>query len=164
MILDDVFAPKLGIVFCGTAAGPESARRRAYYAHPQNVFWRTLHKVGLTERQFAPEEFRCLADYRLGLSDLAQKTSGTDRKLKPEDFDGKNLEDKVRMHHPAILAFTSKKAAKVFLNRKKIDYGFQEEKIGATRIFVLPSPSAAARRYWDEGRWRELASEWRRED
>jgi len=67
-ILPDVLAPGLSIVFCGTAAGTESARRRAYYAHPQNRFWRVLHEAGLTPRRLAPAEFALLPDFGLGLT------------------------------------------------------------------------------------------------
>lgn len=52
-VLPDVIDHDLSVVFCGTAAGNESARRRAYYAGPGNAFWPTLFKVGLTPRQFS---------------------------------------------------------------------------------------------------------------
>jgi TDG/mug DNA glycosylase family protein len=38
-----------------------------------------------------------------------------------------------------------------------VDYGLMDEKIGDTALFVLPSPSGAARRFWDKKPWRELA-------
>jgi len=49
-VLPDMLAPGLRIVFCGTAVGSASARRRAYYASPGNSFWPTLFRVGLTKR------------------------------------------------------------------------------------------------------------------
>ena len=58
MVLPDVLEPDLDIVFCGTAAGTRSADVGAYFAHPQNRFWRTLAEVGLTPRRLAPTEFR----------------------------------------------------------------------------------------------------------
>jgi TDG/mug DNA glycosylase family protein len=39
-----------------------------------------------------------------------------------------------------------------------VDYGWQPERVGATRLFVLPSPSGQATRFWDEGPWRDLAA------
>ena len=47
-ILPDRLKPGLKLVFCGTAAGRQSALQQAYYAHGQNKFWTTLHKTGLT--------------------------------------------------------------------------------------------------------------------
>src|ERR1700761_4251106 len=80
-VLPDVLAPGLRIVFCGTAAGTESARAGAYYAHPQNRFWRTLHEAGLTPRRFAPAEYHLLPSLGLGLTDIAKFSSGMDREL-----------------------------------------------------------------------------------
>jgi len=51
--LPDLLRPNLDVVFVGTAAGRYSAALGAYYARPSNLFWPTLHKVGLTSlRQF----------------------------------------------------------------------------------------------------------------
>ena len=106
-VLPDVLKPGLAIVFCGTAAGNESARRRAYYAGLGNAFWPTLAKVGLTPCQLAPEEFWNVIT--------------------------------------------------TFLDVKLISYGLLEETVGETRLFVLPSPSGAARGYWNLSHWVDLA-------
>jgi len=37
------------------------------------------------------------------------------------------------------------------------DYGLQRERIGKTRLFVLPSPSGLATRFFDPGIWQTLA-------
>jgi TDG/mug DNA glycosylase family protein len=34
----------------------------------------------------------------------------------------------------------------------------QDERIGSTAVFVLPSTSGAARRYWDESHWHALCA------
>lgn len=157
-VLPDVLEPGLDIVFCGTAAGHESARRRAYYAGPGNAFWPTLFKVGLTPRQFAPEEFRSVLDHGLGLTDLAKGAAGPDARLRPADFDRDGLRTKVLHYAPRVLAFTSKTAAITFLDVKLVPYGLLDEALGETRMFVLPSPSGAARGYWNVSHWFDLAS------
>ena len=43
-ILPDRLKPGLKLVFCGTAAGRQSALQQAYYAHGQNKFWTTLYR------------------------------------------------------------------------------------------------------------------------
>lgn len=156
-VLPDVLAPGLAVVFCGTAAGSESALRRAYYAGPNNAFWPALFKVGLTPRQFAPEEYLQVLRHGLGLTDLAKGVSGSDRMLDKADFSRDELESRVQRYAPGILAFTSKKSAQVFLEQRRVRYGLLETKIGTTRLFVLPSPSGAARGYWDIGHWADLA-------
>ncbi len=54
------------------------------------------------------------------------------------------------------LAFNGKNPARAALERD-VAYGPQEEQIGGAAVWVLPSTSGAARRYWDVGPWRELA-------
>lgn len=155
-ILPDVIEPDLKIVFCGTAVGNASARRGAYYAGPGNAFWPTLYKVGLTPRLFIPEEYRDLLKLRMGLTDLVKEVSGNDCDLSRDGFDRHRLRKLTLEFHPRILAFTSKRAAEEFVGRK-VEYGVLSERVGATVLFVLPSPSGAARRYWSEEPWRELS-------
>jgi len=159
MILPDLLVRGLKVVFCGTAVGPESNRQGAYYAHPGNRFWRTLEEIGLTPRRFAPQEYASLVKLGMGFTDLAKHVAGTDRKLSPEDFDVEQVKEKVRQAQPKILAFTSKTAAKLFLGESEINYGLQSKLIGATKLFVLPSPAGAARRNWNIGPWLDLANE-----
>lgn len=154
-ILPDVLQPGLALVFCGTAAGKRSAAERAYYAHPGNLFWRALHEARITPRQLAPAEFPLLPQFGIGLTDLAKRHSGNDDELPPGAFDVPALQAKIARYAPHMIAFTSKNAARAALGRA-VSYGLQDESIGATRVFVLPSPSGQARGHWDLGPWRAL--------
>ena len=78
-VLPERLRPGLDLVFCGTAAGRQSALTGTYYAHPQNRFWRTLHEVGLTPRLFHPHEYELLWEHGIGLTDIAKFASGMDR-------------------------------------------------------------------------------------
>jgi len=154
-ILPDVLQPGLALVFCGTAAGKRSAAERAYYAHPGNLFWRALFDAGLTPRQLAPSEFPLLPDYGIGLTDLAKRHSGNDNELPRDAFDLPALIAKIERHQPRLLAFTSKNAARAALGHAT-SHGLQNETIGNTRLFVLPSPSGQARGHWDLKPWLAL--------
>jgi len=158
-VLPDVLAPDLRIVFCGTAAGTVSAARGAYYAHPQNKFWRALHAAGLTPRLLAPAEYPLMPSFGLGLTDIAKTVSGMDKEL-PAGALGRlaceAMRARIERFEPAILAFTSLTAGRRFL-RHDATFGPQEERIGQTRLFVLPSPSPAAGWNWDERWWRSLS-------
>jgi len=160
-ILPDVLEPGLLVVFCGSAAGTVSARRGAYYAHPQNRFWATLHEIGLTPRQLAPEEFRTLPRYRLGLTDLAKHVSGSDASLPRDADDPEALRERIRAAAPGVLAFNGKRPAGVFFRHlfgiRTLDYGPQSQTIGATAIVVLPSTSPSARGFWTLSPWLALA-------
>jgi double-stranded uracil-DNA glycosylase len=154
-VLPDVLAQGLRIVFCGTAAGTESARQRAYYAHPQNRFWRVLHEAGLTPRRLAPVEYSMLPDFGLGLTDIAKFASGMDSQL-PRGALGRApcelLFAKIALAAPRILAFTSLTAGRRYLGRGDAGYGLQPEKI------LLPSPSPTANWKWDRAPWLDLAN------
>jgi TDG/mug DNA glycosylase family protein len=160
-VLPDVLEPGLDVVFCGTAAGTVSAKRGQYYAHPQNKFWRTLHALGLTPRLFAPGEYAALAHLGIGLTDIAKHVFGMDGELPPQSL-GRAAADALRAriesHRPRILAFTSLTGGKRVLGPATA-FGEQARTIGATRLWVLPSPSPAAHWNWNESVWRALAQE-----
>jgi len=156
-ILPDILAPGLKLVVCGSAAGTRSAELGAYYAGPGNRFWGTLHRVGLTPRQLNPAEFRDVIAYAIGLTDIAKKTFGADSSLRRADSDAAGLGRKIEIHQPKILAFNGKRAASAFLGGP-VAYGYQPGRdIGGTRIYVAPSTSGAARRFWNEDLWRLVA-------
>jgi TDG/mug DNA glycosylase family protein len=157
--LPDVLLPNLKIVFCGTAAGNRSAASGAYYAQPGNRFWSTLAKVGLTSRLLQPHEFLELANFGIGLTDLVKKASGIDTSLADSDYDIGSFAERMAQFAPKIIAFNGKGAAARFLERRtgKIPNGFQIERVGESRIFVLPSTSGLASRHWQIEPWQELA-------
>jgi TDG/mug DNA glycosylase family protein len=161
-ILPDLLQPGLSLVFCGTAAGRRSAVEGAYYAHPGNLFWRALHAVQLTPRLFAPSEFPLLPALGIGLTDLAKHHMGNDDELPRDAFDVAALRARIERAGPRVLAFTSKAAARAALGRAA-DYGLQAERMRATQLFVLPSPSGQARGHWDLEPWRNLAALVKRE-
>lgn len=158
-VLPDVLQPGLRLVFCGTAASPTSAAVGAYYAHPGNAFWRTLAEVGLTPRQLDPAEFRLLPRYGIGLTDVVKQHAGVDVDLPAGAFDPAGLRAKIRRVAPGAVAFTSKRAAQSFFGQQVVAYGWQAVTVGPTRLYVLPSPSGAARRYWDVSLWQQLADD-----
>lgn len=156
-VLPDVLREGLSLVFCGTAAGKRSAADGAYYAHPGNRFWSALHEAGLTPRRLQPSEFPLLPSFGIGLTDVAKLHSGNDSELPRDAFDAVGLIEKIERCQPRVLAFTSKAAARAVLGRSD-SYGLCGQRIGSTKLFVLPSPSGQARGHWDIGPWRELAA------
>ena len=158
-ILPDRLRPGLKLVFCGTAAGRISALRQAYYAHGQNKFWTALHTIGLTPRLFAPHEYELLWEHGIGLTDIAKHVYGMDHQL-PKDALGDEaaaaLRARILKVQPQFLAFTSLNAGRKVMGPRACA-GEQAEKLGATRIFILPSPSPLAANHWDILPWQELA-------
>ena len=159
-LIPDVLTDALRVVFCGSALGDVSWERKAYYANPGNRFWQTLEEVGLTPRRLAPGEYPRLVDWGIGLTDLVKTDHGQDAHI----FDGhvdldrarRLLRSKVLRWQPRVLAFTSRAAAAQFLGWRSVP-GRQEECIGRTVVWVLPSTSGLARRFFDIALWHDLA-------
>lgn len=156
-ILPDILDHGLKIVFCGTAPSHVSVRHGAYYANPGNRFWPTLAAINLVPPGFRAVDYARVGAFGLGLTDLAKYAQGCDHDLSRDDFDREGLAAKIQHFQPMILAFTSKNAGQIFLNNPVRNYGQQPEKIGKTSIFVLPSTSGLATRWWDIKPWQEIA-------
>jgi TDG/mug DNA glycosylase family protein len=159
--LPDILAPNLRVVFVGTAAGKRSAELGYYYAGRGNRFWRTLHEIGLTPRLLAPAEFQDLLALGIGLTDMSKLGSGMDHHVSADTFDPNRFEAVVRSYRPRAIAFTSKRAASVWLRTsgtRIIAYGRQPPAVSDfPDVFVLPSSSGAARSHWSIDPWQELA-------
>jgi TDG/mug DNA glycosylase family protein len=159
-LIPDVLTYGLRVVFCGSALGDVSWERKAYYANPGNRFWQTLEEVGLTPRRLVPGEYPRLVDWGIGLTDLVKTDHGQDAHIFDGHVDLKRarrlLRSKVLRWQPRVLAFTSRTAAAQFLGWRSSP-GRQEACIGRTVVWVLPSTSGLARRFFDIALWHELA-------
>jgi TDG/mug DNA glycosylase family protein len=155
-ILPDILKPGLRVVFCGTAPGTASARAGAYYAGPGNSFWEALYATGLTPELLAPEAYARLPEFGIGLTDICKVSHGSDAEVGTTEFDLARLEAGIGAAEPTRLAFNGKNAARGALERQ-VAYGLQEERIGGAELWVLPSTSGRARRFWDLAPWEELA-------
>lgn len=129
------------IVFCSNTADSRSSGSVVYYAGSGDKFWAMLHKTGLTPKILDPADFRSIRLYGMGLT----------------GFDCGALAAKIKKYRPQVLCFNGKKPAKSYFGSRNIDYGWQHENIGATRIYVAPSTCGTAARYWDEKWWYMLA-------
>lgn len=160
-VLDDLIAPGLAVVFCGTQPGRASALRRAYYAKPGNRFWATLHAIGLTPDLVRPEEYARLLPLGIGLTDLAKQSSGQDADIRREQLDLERFFRSMRHYAPRIIAFTSKQAGSYALGLRHtgaLRYGRQAGRIEGCEVHVLPSTSGLATSYWDIAPWQALAA------
>ena len=156
-ILPDILSPDLKVIFCGSAAGRRSAEAGAYYAGPGNRFWPMAYRMGLTPVLFEAQRYRDVLACGIGLTDLAKRKSGADAQIADSAYDPPRLRQAVKSLAPSALAFNGKRPAQLFFGGQ-VQYGLQPDACGTTRIYVLPSTSGAARRFWDEEPWMELAA------
>ena len=159
-MLRDVLQYNLEVVFCGTAKGETSARLGYYYAGPGNKFYRILHQVGFTPHQLRPNECFEITQYNIGLTDLVHTQAGNDNQINDENHDVDGFINKMLKYKPKFIAFNSKKGASFVFGykglTKPVQYGIQVRMIGESKVFVLPSTSGSARRYWDVKYWFDL--------
>jgi len=157
MIVPDLLREDLALVLCGTAPSRASMEAAAYYAHPGNIFWKTLFDVGLTPRLVASKDYASLLAWDIGLTDLNKTEWGADSDLSPAGFDVASFSEKMRRYKPRRIAFTSKTAAASFLGRRAVSYGLQPETLGDSALFVLASTSGRASSHFTIEPWRALA-------
>ncbi|MFL5901088.1 MAG: mismatch-specific DNA-glycosylase [Solirubrobacterales bacterium] len=149
-------APVWGSSSAALPLGPRRPGAGAYYAGPGNAFWATLHLTGLTPVQLSPSESGRLPEFGIGLTDVCKVLHGSDEEVGTVEFDVSGLEARIAGAEPDNLAFNGKNAARAILERS-VDYGAQPERIGSAAVWVLPSTSGAARRFWDIETWQALA-------
>ena len=140
----DVLAPGLRVVFCGINPGVRSAAAAAHFANPRNDFWRLLADADLTPRLLVPEEQWEMLDFGFGLTNAAYRTTKGSGDLRRGDFAGsaERFERLAEELRPEIFAFVGK-AAYEGVFRERPEHGLQKRRLGATRLFVLPSTSPA---------------------
>lgn len=159
-MLKDVLVENLDVVFCGTAKGKASALKGYYYANPTNKFYGILHTANFTPEKLLPSDCYSINKYRIGLTDLVHIEYGNDNEISRESYEVDVFIKKMEQYKPKFIGFTSKTAASFALGFKGvtslIDYGLQNRVIGESKVFVLPSTSGAARRFWNETPWFEL--------
>lgn len=145
----DVVAADLDVLFCGINPGLWSGATGHHFARPGNRFWPTLYAAGFTPRLLAPHEERALLPLGLGITNVVRRTTATADQLAPEELvaGGRRLARLVRRHRPRVLAVLGIGAYRTAFARPKAGLGLQEERLGDTRLWVLPNPSGLNANY-----------------
>lgn len=150
--LADLLENNQRVVFCGINGMPTSSG--GYYSDPRNRFWTVLYRIGLVPQVFSSGECKRLIEYGIGLTMLNPvNQSKNQNSLK---YNVAELKNKIERYAPLVLAFNGKRAAQEFFGNP-VHYGRQQDLLGSTTVFVLPSTSGIARKYWNELFWREMA-------
>ena len=147
--LPDVISPGLNVLFCGINPGLYTAAVGHHFARPGNRFWPALYKSGFTDRLLSPFEEQELLTLRLGVTNVVAHATATAAELTKEDIirGGRELAAKVRRYRPMVLAILGVGAYRHAFAQPKATIGEQAERIGDTRIWVLPNPSGLNANY-----------------
>ena len=145
----DVIAPRLKVLFVGINPGLYSGAVRHHFARPGNRFWPTLHKSGFTPRLLSPYEERELLEYGCGITNLVNRATANAAELTEKELcaGAKRLTAKVRLHRPRVVAVLGVGAYQDAFGRTRVRIGEQQERIGNTRLWVLPNPSGLNANY-----------------
>lgn len=145
----DVLAPGLKILFCGINPGLYTAAVGHHFARPGNRFWPALYQAGITPRLLQPHEERELLKWGYGITNVVARASAAASELTRAELleGGRILEQKVRKYQPRALAVLGIGAYRDAFQRPDAVMGLQPERIGRTRLWVLPNPSGLNAHY-----------------
>jgi TDG/mug DNA glycosylase family protein len=147
--IPDVIAPGLTVLFCGINPSLYSAAVGLHFARPGNRFWPTLHAAGFTDRKLAPAEQRELLARGYGITNVVARATAAAAEIADDEMirGRQRLIARVRRYRPQNLAILGVAAYRVAWRRPKATLGLQKERIGDTRLWVLPNPSGLNAHY-----------------
>lgn len=145
MDLPDILAPGLKLVFVGYNPSLPAARIGHYYAGKQNFFYVLLHRHGLTPVLLSPWDDRTLPRYGIGVTDLCPIPTAQAGMLPAGALRGGRalLRDKLERFGPRLVCFNGLGVYRAYFCRSLATVGLQPDLIGKSRVFVVPSTSAA---------------------
>lgn len=145
----DVIAPGLDVLFCGINPGLYSGAIGHHFGRPGNRFWPALHLGGFTDRQLTPYDERELLDRGVGITNLVSRTTARADELSPEELKrgGINLRRKVLRNRPRTLAVLGLSSYRIAFGNPTSGIGLQPERIGETKVWLLPNPSGLNAHY-----------------
>jgi TDG/mug DNA glycosylase family protein len=157
--LPDYLAPGLDLVLIGINPGLYSVERGHYFARRTSRFWPAFSRSRLSEpmrrklevEALLPEHDSELLRFGIGLTDVVKRPTANASELTPEDFAPPVpiLLDKLRRYKPRVACFHGVTAYRQFHklalrgSGSDLKLGEQPDRIGATRLYVVPNPSPA---------------------
>ncbi|HEY7576525.1 MAG TPA: mismatch-specific DNA-glycosylase [Acetobacteraceae bacterium] len=174
--LPDLLRDGLGVVFVGINPSLYSVAQGHYFARRSNRFWRCFSRSVLSEgaRQalgvasLEPRHDRALLEHGFGFTDVVKRASARAGELSLSEFAAgvAHLTAKLDHHKPCIACFHGvtgyKHVQRALLPGAALPLlGTQELRIGVTRCFLVPSPSAANAHFTpaDQTRWYDRLAE-----
>ncbi len=161
--LPDILAPGLKVIFVGINPSLYSVEKGHYFARPTNRFWPALSRSHLSldarnRRGYAellPEHDLSLLEDGFGFTDVVKVPTSSASDLHAGDFAEWAPRARSRIEHysPRIACFQGATALRPFLRYAmetepdQLALGLQGERMGHTRIFMVPNPSPANARF-----------------
>jgi double-stranded uracil-DNA glycosylase len=133
------------VLFVGINPGVRSAETGHHFAGFSNRFWKLLCRSGLVPERVTYLDDDRLPDWGYGITNVvARATRGIDE-LRPEEYAAGRLRlsTKVRRYRPAVVAFVGITVFRAMFPelRGPVQMGLQPQRLGESRVFVLPNTS-----------------------
>jgi TDG/mug DNA glycosylase family protein len=141
--IPDLVGPGLRVLFAGINPSLYSAATGYHFARPGNRFWPALHQSGFTPRLIRPGDQHVLLGLGLGITNVvARATARADELDAAELRSGGRalaaLAERLGVSWLAVLGVTAYRTA---FGRPGAQVGPQPERLGGTRLWILPNPS-----------------------
>lgn len=142
--LPDYLQPNLNVVFVGFNPGTRSAKVGHYYAGPGNLFWPLLYETGLIPTPLSYRDDAHLVEYGIGLTDLVKRSTPSSADLSAAEARAGAcvLERKLLQYAPGVVCFNGKGVYGWYRRQRQVVLGAQDDAIGTSQVFVVPSTSA----------------------
>jgi TDG/mug DNA glycosylase family protein len=149
--LRDRIRPGVRVLFVGINPGVRSALTGHHFAGFSNRFWKLLFQSGLVPESVTYLDDNRLPEWGYGITNVvARATRGIDE-LRPEEYAAGRvrLRAKVHRYKPEIVAFIGVTVYRAMFPDVKgpVTMGLQQQRIGESRVFVLPNTSGRNAHY-----------------
>ena len=143
--LKDRIKPGVRVLFVGINPGIRSSLTGHHFAGFSNRFWNLLFESGLVPEPVTYKDDDRLPEFGYGITNIVPRpTPGIDT-IAPEEYVAGRvrLRRKISRYRPPIVAMVGVTVfrARFPERRDAVRLGIQKERIGDTRVFVLPNPS-----------------------
>lgn len=133
------------VLFVGINPGVRSALTGHHFAGFSNRFWKLLFESKLVPEPIGFEDDDRLPEWGYGITNIVPRpTPGIDSLDRHEYAHGRTrLLRKVDRYRPAVVALVGVTVFRGLFpdHRGAVRPGLQRERLGASRVFVLPNPS-----------------------
>lgn len=137
--LHPLIKKNIDILFIGINPHPLGVEKDAYFSN-SGALWNQLYETSITAERIDCKE---LLKLNMGITNIVLKPSVTSLEVSKEDLNHgrKRLLKEIKFTKPKALCFIGKMPYLGLTEKKKCDYGWQEELIENSKCFVMMFPT-----------------------
>jgi len=140
LLLPDFVRPDLRVLFCGYNPSIYAAERGVPFARPGNRFWPAALEAGVVSVDRDP--WHAVTNHGVGFTDLVKRATVAASELSTDELRG-GLARVTRVCEwlrPQVVCVLGVGGWRTVVDRRA-QVGWQERRIGPSRVYVMPNPS-----------------------